>query len=107
MFCSSCGSKNAAESNFCRKCGLKLEALPSAKISEEEFDRAMPEDEQVAALLELAYRRRKESDVAGAIGLCKEVLALRPDSTTAHGLLGQLYEQTGDRDKAVEQYESY
>ena len=105
MYCSSCGAKNVAESNFCRQCGLKLEKLPAPKISEEAFDRAMPEDEQVSALLELAYRRRKENDIAGAIGLCQEVLIIRPDSTTAHGLLGQLYEQTGDREKAVEQYE--
>lgn len=106
MFCISCGAKNAAESNFCRQCGLKLDRLPATRISEEAFDRAMPEDEQVTALLELAYRRRKEKDVAGAIGLCKEVLAIRPESTTAHGLLGQLYEQTGEREKAVEQYEA-
>jgi Tfp pilus assembly protein PilF len=106
MFCISCGAKNAAESNFCRQCGLKLDRLPATKISEEAFDRAMPEDEQVTALLELAYRRRKEKDVAGAVGLCKEVLDIRPGSTTAHGLLGQLYEQTGERDKAVEQYEA-
>ncbi len=105
MFCSSCGAKNVAESNFCRQCGLKLDKAAAAKISEEAFDRAMPEEERVTALLELAYRRRKENDTEGAIGLCKEVLQLRPDSTTAHGLLGQLYEQVGERDKAVDQYE--
>src|ERR1051326_3812975 len=105
MFCSSCGAKNVAESNFCHQCGLRLERPAGAKVSEEAFDRAMPEDEQVTALLELAYRRRKEGDVPGAIGLCNEVLTIRPESTTAHGLLGQLYEQNGDRGKAIQQYE--
>jgi tetratricopeptide (TPR) repeat protein len=105
MFCSSCGAKNAAESNFCRQCGRKLDRASSPKISEEAFDRALPESEQVTALLERAYRLRKASDLPGAIALCKEVLDIRPDSTTAHGLLGQLYEQNGERDRAVEQYE--
>ena len=105
MFCSSCGAKNVAESNFCRQCGRKLDKQAPNKISEEAFDRALPEEEQVTALLERAYRLRKANDLAGAIGLCKEVLDIRPDSTTAHGLLGQLYEQNGEHDKAVEQYE--
>jgi Tfp pilus assembly protein PilF len=105
MFCSSCGNKNAADSNFCRQCGRKLDRASSPKISEEAFDRALPEAEQVTALLERAYRLRKANDLPGAIALCNEVLDIRPDSTTAHGLLGQLYEQNGERDRAVEQYE--
>ncbi len=105
MYCSSCGAKNGAESNYCRQCGYKMERAPTPKLSEEEFDRALPEEQQVTALLERAYRRRKDKDVAGAIAICQEVLQIRPNSTTAHGLLGQLYEQRGDRDLAVEQYE--
>ena len=105
MFCSSCGAKNVAESNFCRQCGRKVERPAPHPVTEEAFDRALPEEEQVTALLERAYRRRRDNDVAGAIALCHEVLAMRPDSTTAHGVLGQLYEQSGERDKAVEQYE--
>ena len=105
MYCSSCGAKNAAESNFCRQCGLKLEKTAPAHVTEEAFDRALPEDEQVTALLDRAYRRRKDNDLAGAIALCHEVLAIRPDSTTAHGVLGQLYEQSGERERAMEQYE--
>src|SRR5262245_24191565 len=105
MFCASCGTKNAAESNFCRQCGHKLER-PAApiKISEEEFDRALPADEQVSALLERAYRQRKDSDLPGAIALCEEALRLNPDSTTAHSLLGQLYEASGSRERAIREY---
>src|SRR5579872_1714723 len=105
MYCSSCGAKNVAESNYCRQCGLKLAPPQAVRVSEEAFDRAMPEDEKVAALLELAYRRRKDGDLDASIALCNEVVGIRPESTTAHGLLGQLYEQTGDREKAVAQYE--
>lgn len=105
MYCSSCGAKDVADSNFCRQCGRKLEKLSIPTISEEAFDRALPDEQQVTALLERAYQRRKENNIPGAIMLCQDVLALRPDSTTAHGLLGQLYEQIGERDNAVDQYE--
>lgn len=105
MYCSACGAKNVAENNFCRQCGHKLEKQASPVVTEEAFDRALPEDELLAALLERAYRRRKENDLASAISLCKEALDIRPESTTAHGLLGQLYELGGDRALAIQEYE--
>lgn len=105
MYCAACGAKNAADNNFCRQCGQKLEKTSSARISEDDFDRAKPEEEKVTALLEHAYRLRKENKIPEAIALCTEVLQLRPDSTTANSLLGQLYEQSGDRQKAIAQYE--
>src|SRR3954468_21875645 len=87
MFCTDCGAKNVAESNFCRQCGHKLEKT-SPKISEEAFDRALPEEEQVSALLERAYRLRKAGDLAAAAALCEDALLLKPDSTSAHSLRG-------------------
>lgn len=105
MFCTSCGTKNADDNNFCKHCGLKLERVVPIKISEEDFDRAMPEEDQVVALLERAYRLRTRGETASAIGLCDEVLKLRPDSTSAHSLLAQLYEAQGDRERAIRSYE--
>lgn len=105
MFCTSCGTKNSEDGNFCKQCGVKLEKQASTRISEEQFERAMPEDEQVTSLLERAYRARKSGDRLGAIALCLEALALRPKSTSCHSLLGQLYEQGGEHDLAIEQYE--
>ena len=96
MFCTACGEKNAANNRFCRQCGHKLEPAAATRISEDAFDRALPDDEQATALLERAYHLRKTGDLAGAIALCHEVLELKPASTTAHGLLGQLYEQNGE-----------
>lgn len=105
MFCTSCGTKNAADNNFCKQCGSKLDRAAAAKINQDDFERALPEDEQMSTLLERAYRLRKESDVEGAIGLCEEALRLRADSTSAHSLLGQLYEEKGDREAAIREYE--
>ena len=105
MFCTSCGIKNAADSNFCKQCGAKLDRAAAVKISEDAFERALPDDEQAGALLERAYRLRKENNLEGAIALCQEILRLPGDSTSAHSLLGQLYEQQGDRDAAIREYE--
>ncbi len=104
MFCTSCGVKNAADSNFCKQCGGKL-AKPLPKISEDAFDRALPDEEQTAALLERAYRLRRAGDLDAAIALCEETLRLREDSTSAHSLLGQLHEEKGDASGAIHEYE--
>lgn len=105
MFCTSCGTKNPTDSHFCKQCGHKLEAGAPQKISEEAYDRALPDEEQVLALLERAYRRRKENNLAAAIALCEEALRLRPESTSAHSMLAQLYEQNGDVEKAIPELE--
>lgn len=104
MFCTSCGVKNAADSNFCKQCGGKL-VRPLPKISEDAFDRALPDEEQTAALLERAYRLRRAGDLDAAIALCEESLRLREDSTSAHSLLGQLHEEKGDAAGAIHEYE--
>ena len=105
MFCTSCGTKNATDSNFCRQCGSKLEKLSASKISPDDFERALPEDEQTMALLERAYGLRKSGDLDGAVALCEQSLRLRSDSTSTHSLLGQLYEEQGNRVAAIGEYE--
>jgi tetratricopeptide (TPR) repeat protein len=95
-----------ADSNYCKKCGHPLEKTTPTKISEEEYDRALPEDEQLSALLERAYRQRTQGDVAAAISLCEEALRLRPKSTSAHALLAQLYEQNGQIESAIRELET-
>ncbi len=105
MFCTSCGTKNNEDANFCKQCGLKLGKPAQNRISGQDYARALPEDEQITALLERAYSARKDGDRLGAIALCHEALDLRPNSTSCHSLLGQLYEQGGERELAVEQYE--
>ena len=88
MFCTSCGTKNAADSNFCRQCGSKVEKPSASKINPDDFERALPEDEQTMALLERAYSLRKSGDLDGAIILCEQSLRLHTESTSTHSLLG-------------------
>ncbi len=104
MFCNACGVKNVADSNFCKQCGHKLDRA-AGKIAEAAFDAALPEAEQLDALLERAYRLRREHNLEGAVALCEEALRLRPGSTSAHSLLGQLYALSGQQGAAVREYE--
>ncbi len=106
MFCTSCGAKNSEDGIFCKKCGSGIDKPITHKISELDYERAMPEDERVTALLERAYRARKDGDRVTAISICEEALSLRPNSTTCHSLLGQLYEQGGELPLAIAQYEA-
>lgn len=105
MYCTGCGAKYSPDSHFCRECGHKIEAAPH-KISEEEYDRALPEDERVTALMERAYRFRKSGELNAAIALCQEAISIKPDSAAAHSMLGQLCESIGDREKAILEYET-
>ena len=105
MFCTSCGTKNAADSNFCRQCGSKVEKSSTSKISPDDFERSLPEDERTMALLERAYSLRKSGDLDGAIILCEQSLRLHTESTSTHSLLGQLYEEKGNRAAAIGEYE--
>lgn len=105
MFCSSCGTRNGTDSNFCKQCGIRLDKSVPVKIDPDDFERALPDEEHVSALLERAYQRRKEGDIEGAISLCVEALHLPIESTSAHSLLGQLYEEQGNREAAIHEYE--
>ncbi len=105
MYCTECGAKNTPDSHFCRECGHKFEVIPH-KISEEEYDRALPEDERVSALLERAYRFRKSGELSAVIALCQEAIAIKPDSAAAHSMLGQIYDTIGDKEKAILEYET-
>lgn len=105
MFCTACGARNAEISNFCKQCGHKLDRASAPRISEEAFDRALPLEEQVSALLERAYRLRKSGELSAAVRLCEEALHLNPESTSVHSLLGQIHEQMGNRGDAIHEYE--
>ena len=124
MFCTSCGVKNAADSLFCKRCGHKLESdsAGTTAVSPDYSplapnDRAsgstgasyatddFPVDEQISALLERAYQQRQKGSPNAAVALCRDALRLRPESTSAHSLLGQLFEAAGDYTGAVSEYE--
>lgn len=105
MFCTACGTKNPTDSHFCKQCGKKIEVATATKIDETEYVRAMPEEEQVTALLENAYLHRSRGDLEGAIALCEEAIRLKSDNPSAHALIAQIAVQQGDKERAIKEYE--
>src|SRR5437764_2497598 len=105
MFCTECGTKNTADANFCKKCGHKMDKHPAPPISEEDMVRLAPTDEKLSRMMVLAFERNEAGDVDGAISDCREALEFAPDSTSAHSLMGMLYEKKGDREKAIAEFE--
>lgn len=99
--CSRCGTESPERSRFCRACGEALVgrgtgAGPSGGLSAEERARR---------LLEEAFRLSEEGRVLAAIQTCQQAIAINPGSTSAHSLLGTLYERQGDRENAIREYE--
>lgn len=104
MFCTKCGTKVAKDALFCAHCGTKQEHTTS-KVNPDDYERSLPDNERVSALLERAYDLRKQNSISEAIALCHEALAIHPNSASAHSLLGQMYEEQGIKDKAIQHYE--
>lgn len=105
MFCTHCGTKNGLDANFCKQCGDKLERHSALKLSEAEFADLKLPDDRVSDLLVMAFRKEAEDDVDGAVAICSEALKIRPESTSAHSLMGLLYEKQGHREKAIAEFE--
>jgi len=54
----------------------------------------------------MAFWHNQAGNQDAAITACEAALALNPNSTTAHSLLGTLCEKTGDDEKAIRHFES-
>lgn len=100
--CPKCGTESADQARFCRECGARL--APGEAVGSRAPVQATPE-ERARRLLEEAFRLSEEGRVLAAIQTCREALSINPASTSAHSLLGTLYERQGDRDAAIREYE--
>ncbi|MGC8784136.1 MAG: tetratricopeptide repeat protein [Armatimonadota bacterium] len=107
MFCTQCGAYNTDDSRFCHQCGHRLQ--PERKIptlDESAFQLDSPEQQQkIQQLLNDALAHEAEGRLHEAILACEGVLVLDPANTSAHSLLGLIYEKQGDLQKAVAEYE--
>jgi tetratricopeptide (TPR) repeat protein len=75
------------------------EKAPRASISEEAFARA-------DRILTEAFAHSDAGRLTEAVRLAQQALSFNPDSTTAHSLLGTLYERLGNRDAAIREYQA-
>lgn len=107
MFCKQCGAYNTDNSRFCHQCGHRLQPernLPP--LDESVFQMDAPEQqEKIQHLLNEALNHEADGRLQEAILACEGVLVLDPANTSAHSLLGLIYEKQGDLRKAVAEYE--
>jgi tetratricopeptide (TPR) repeat protein len=99
--CPKCGNENPDQARFCRSCGERLIAEGEGAFA----PRILTPDERSRRLLEDAFRLAEEGRLQSAIQACQQAIAMNPSSTSAHSLLGTLYERVGDRDGAIREYE--
>jgi tetratricopeptide (TPR) repeat protein len=100
--CAKCGTESPDDARFCRACG---NTLVGGEGDQGETPTRLTPEERARRLLEQAFRLSEEGRVLAAIEACQEAAALNPSSTSAHSLLGTLYERQGDRDNAIRAYE--
>jgi len=62
------------------------------------------QDHELKRILDEAFRAFEAGDDANARRLCRDALAIDPDSGTAHSLLGLLYEREGKRHDATHEF---
>ncbi len=101
MRCPKCGNDNPGQARFCRSCGEKL--IPESQSAF--APRVLTPEERSRRLLEDAFRLAEEGRLQSAIQSCQQAISLNPTSTSAHSLLGTLFERVGDRDGAIREYE--
>jgi hypothetical protein len=109
MVCPSCSTDNVDQFKFCPECGCRL-AAPSPPGSAGTATPIRPaarldEAAQAARLLEQAFELYDDSKYDEALGCCQAALALDPSGSTAHSLLGMIYERMGKTAEAVQQYQ--
>jgi tetratricopeptide (TPR) repeat protein len=105
MRCERCGDTSPDTHRFCRRCGARLGPETAAPASEGR-SREELEQERVKRWLEEAFRLSEEGKVLAAIEACQQAVAAAPNSTSAHSLLGTLFERQGEREKAIREYET-
>lgn len=116
MICSRCAHRSPAHHKYCVRCGARLEPrrpfLPAAAAPEAARPKVEPsppaqlDAQQVQQLLAQAHRYRDQGQTEKAIETCHQLLALHPANSAARCLLGILYDRIGQRDKALQEYES-
>ena len=102
MRCPKCGKESPEDARFCRACG---ERLVAAAAPEAEAAGQPAAEDQARRLLEEAFRLSEVGQLQQSIQACQRAITLNPTSTSAHSLLGTLFERVGDRDGAIREYE--
>ncbi len=109
MYCTDCGTANTVDSKYCKECGEKInDGYRTMMLSVTDLPAGVSEETTGALtrLLDMAFWHNEAGNVAAAITASEAALALNPNSTTAHSLLGTLYEKKRDDARAIEHFEA-
>jgi len=109
MYCQDCNTHNSLDSKYCKECGAKINSgYRTLMLSIQDLPLHQSEEdvEKLTRLLDMAFWHNQAGNQAAAITACLAALALNPNSTTAHSLLGTLYEKSGDDAQAIHHFES-
>ena len=100
MQCARCGTALPGSSAFCMECGA-----PVAQTARVAAPASAPSPLDVHPLLARANLLRIRGRWSEATEQCAEVLRLDPRNSSAHSLLGDIYENQGRLDDAMHWYE--
>jgi tetratricopeptide (TPR) repeat protein len=109
LFCTDCGMRNSADSKYCKECGQKVnDGYRTMMLSIEDLQAVQTEENQarLTKLLDMAFWHNQAGNIDAAVLACEAALAIHPNSTTAHSLLGSLYEKKDNDAKAIEHFEA-
>lgn len=109
MHCHECGTGNTLDSKYCKECGAKInDGYRTMMLSVQDIESLQSEDEQgrLAKFLDMAFWHNEAGNIDAAIRASESALAINPKSTTAHSLLGTLYEKKGKDAQAIQHFET-
>ncbi len=109
MHCHDCNTANTVDSKYCKECGAKInEGYRTMMLSVQDLPLGQSDEtlDRLTRLLDMAFWHNEAGNLAAAITASEAALAINPNSTTAHSLLGSLYEKKGDDAQAINHFEA-
>lgn len=103
--CTHCGRESPEGARFCVSCGRTV-GVDSARSVERKNTPSSADLARADRFLTEAFGLSDEGRLTDAVRVARQVVEINPDSTTAHSLLGTLYERLGSRDAAIREYQT-
>ncbi|NIM05824.1 MAG: tetratricopeptide repeat protein [Armatimonadetes bacterium] len=104
--CAGCGAESPEGARFCASCGRNLEEQQPRPEPALGFAPAKEDLATADRILTEAFAHSEQGRLTEAVRLAEQALTYNPNSTTAHSLLGTLYERLGNRDAAIREYQT-
>jgi tetratricopeptide (TPR) repeat protein len=106
MICPNCSTANAESHKFCHECGRPIAPPAAAPTDGKAAVLARPDEAaQALKLVEQAFEDYDAGRYEDALASCQAALVLDPTGSTAHSLLGMIYERQGKTAEAVQHYQ--